>query len=627
MSIRGKIKRKIKKLLGFRKVKTTNTIQNELKDKLYPVLSSQQKERLNKALKFSFTGDLILLRDMIETAWDESRQVYDFTPMFQYVKPIWEGSDLAMGVFEGVMAGEEISYSTSNFVDGIPLRLNFPDTYAEAIKEAGMDVVTLANNHLFDCGEKGLMRTLDVLDKKRLKHVGAYRTVAEKSEACFVTVKGLKIAILPFTYCPNNVTEEFFIQEPTSRYTHGLVPQNSPFFERIKENVILQLENAKKQNPDMIIALPHMGTQFSEKPDEMQIFWSRFLAQNGADIVFGCHSHHIQPIEWIDNDNKKKSLIVYCPGNFINSYTNRDGDLSMIINAYIDPDTKEIFAAGTIPIYASTNDKGQFVGVPFYTLVSSFNAKKKNISFREYKHISDLHLQFSKIVLKENVTIDQCQLEYYIFEQGGYFRNEVPNIDESSNSILYSLIAKANCVCFIGDAITEGTKNGGYGWFEPLMACFPQKSYIKFASGGKTSQYFVEHLDCFNNNGSDLYVMAIGCNDIRYRDPSVCAMDSMKFVENLDKIAQSIIKKNPQAQMVFVAPWWSAPFDPYCSVTFAEKKKLYAEYIDALEKLCQIKGFTYVNPNPYIGRITSNYRKTDMLKDYIHPDANNGIRL
>ena len=69
--------------------------------------------------------------------------------MFKYTKEHLQGNNLSIGIFEGPMAGGgEIKYSTSNYEDGIPLYLNFPDEFAETIKNSGINYVSTANNHL-----------------------------------------------------------------------------------------------------------------------------------------------------------------------------------------------------------------------------------------------------------------------------------------------------------------------------------------------------------------------------------------------------------------------------------------------------------------------------------------------
>ena len=74
---------------------------NESIDVIYTIITSEQESAIADSVKISFTGDLILLRDMVENRYDEETGTYDFEPMFSDVSDYWKNSDLAIGVFEG----------------------------------------------------------------------------------------------------------------------------------------------------------------------------------------------------------------------------------------------------------------------------------------------------------------------------------------------------------------------------------------------------------------------------------------------------------------------------------------------------------------------------------------------
>ena len=167
---------------------------------LHPVLASGEQAALQRAIRLSFCGDLILLRDAAENGCNETTGEYDFSPMFKEVEEYWKSADLAVGVFEGPMAGADRGYSSSIVVDRIPLHLNYPDCFAQNIKDAGIGLVTTANNHLMDMGAEGALRTLDVLDRVGLDHLGSYRNQEEHDAVKVRTVRGKRIAFLAYTY-------------------------------------------------------------------------------------------------------------------------------------------------------------------------------------------------------------------------------------------------------------------------------------------------------------------------------------------------------------------------------------------------------------------------------------------
>ena len=71
------------------------------------------------------------------------------------------------------------------------MALNFPDEFAEALKKAGINLVTTANNHLLDKHLDGALRTIDILDKYNITHVGSYRNKKEKEKIKIIDVKGI----------------------------------------------------------------------------------------------------------------------------------------------------------------------------------------------------------------------------------------------------------------------------------------------------------------------------------------------------------------------------------------------------------------------------------------------------
>lgn len=628
MRLLSKILRKFKKVVKriFKHESAVNltSMKNNVFPIVHDIITDDQICKLKESIRISFIGDLILLRDMIQTAWDSNKNSYDFHHMFLEVQDILQKSNLSIGVLEGPLAGSMYSYSTSTFVDNIPIRLNFPDSFATAIKEAGVDVVSLANNHLYDCEKEGLIRTIHVLDEIGLNHVGGYKNFKEKTTIFCCNVGNIKIAIIAFTYSPNGVSDDFFYNEDTKDLTYGLVSHDSLYIEQCKKDIKENISRAKECDPNIIIAMPHLGTQFSSQPDAMQNFWVNLLVDEGVHIILGCHAHHVQPIKWVQSKSGQMSLVVYCPGNFVNSYLGCSGDLSMLVNVYLSTDRKQPIAAGCVPLYAYADDKKRYRAIPFYKLLSSSN--NYILSHNEFKHVSELHNLFSSVVFGHESSIDQIQTEYFLFKDKGYVRNKVATIELDKDNKFVNLIQKSESICFIGDSITDGTMNGGYGWYEPIVASF-KKKIAKIANGGATSKSIINSILQQEDLCYELFIVAIGCNDIRYRDNARCAMDAIEYVKHIDEISRILKSHNKNVNMIFISPWESADFDPHCSISIEEKEKLYEEYNNQLKIWCLENHVYYVNPNPYIREQTYNFKNTIMLKDHIHPNAYEGIQL
>ena len=610
----------------------TKTSPVVIQDPIYPVITVEQQQAVKGAVKISFSGDLILLRDMIERAYNKDEDTYDFDEMFEHVKEYWAENDLNIAVFEGPMAGADNGYSTSCFDDGLPLYLNFPDSFGTAVKRAGIGFVTTANNHLLDQGIDGYLRTLDVLDSIHLDHSGSYRNRAEHDRPKVLQVKGLRIGVLTYTYGSNHYEDDFFFEPENEHITSCVMPKKSKYFKACQEQVIEDFKRLKSQNPDIIIVLPHMGEQFLHAPDEDQLAWSELFVAQGADIIFSDHCHAVQPIEWRKNKSGKNVLIAHCPGNFVNSYIGYDGDASMIVEAYLNPTTGEPFAASCIPLYSYCQQKyGSYRALPLFKAIKE-DSLYSHLSTADYKRISVIHKLITKTALGVQLSIDQLQQRYYTFAAEGYVRNPAPAMEwkqEYAGSKLVQLMQAAKKICFVGDSITEGTKNRGYGWFEPLVAMLDMKNVSRWAMGAKASTFFVENCEQIAKENADLYVLGIGCNDIRYRDAAVCAMDAEQFIANIDKLVKTLRQVTLDTSIVMISPWLSFEPDRFCQATKAEKQKLYEEYAAALEHYCIKEGCLYINPNPYIRQAIhdDHMYRAKYLRDHIHPNADQGIQL
>lgn len=613
--------------------KTTPAAKNNSSNAMHKVMTSEQKSALKDAVSISFVGDLILLQDQVKNAYSDSSGEYQFSSMFQYASKYLKEADLAIGIFEGPTAGEEDGYSTSNYDDGLPLYLNYPDSFARAVKDAGIDLVSTANNHLLDKGEEGAARTLDILDEVGLLHVGSYRNDTEKNSVMIIEKEGVRIAVLAYTFGSNGYTEEYFLRENTS-LTSILVEPTSGYFNEVKAKVLSDFKRIEDMEnpPDLIAVLPHMGTQFIHDTDTYQDTWNDIFIKAGADIILGDHSHAVQPIEFRvatnDKGKEKRSIIVNSPGNFANSYVEKDGDATSIVEVYIDPETKEIICAGVIPMYTQSPVNGNYRALPIYSILNE-PVLQKEISIYEMGRVAEVQAIVSSIMLRTKLTLDQAQERYHLFPEG-YVRQPIEAIeitDEMKATDLYKLFSESETICFVGDSITAGSENGGYGWYEPLMAAFSDRIVYKEAWGSATTLTLLENAESIAEHCADLYVIAIGTNDVRYRNKKTCAMDKGSYVENIDKLIVKIQSKNPNANFVLISPWLALDNDPYTVISVEKRDLMLAEYGETLAVYCKEKGYSFINPNPAIDEVLLKYAPSDFLIDHIHPNANAGIAL
>ena len=227
---------------------------------------------------------------------------YSFEECFASIVPYVEAADYAVVNLETPLGGAPYS--------GYPM-FCAPDSYSEALKKAGFDLMLTANNHALDKRDKGVKRTLDVLDEQGLDHVGTYRNKADREKALplIKDINGFKIAFLNYTYG-----------------TNGIKVQNDVVVDYIdKAKIKKDIADARAAGAEVICACMHWGVEYVLLPNTSQKEMANFLTEQGVDIIFGGHPHVIQPMEirWSEPHNKKVFLI-YSLGNLISNMTTKD---------------------------------------------------------------------------------------------------------------------------------------------------------------------------------------------------------------------------------------------------------------------------------------------------------------
>lgn len=574
------------------------------------------------AVRISYVGDLIMLKDQVIAAKNNITGKYEFDEMFKYTSSHFKKSDLSIGVYEGPSAGNKTSFSTSNYGDGIPLYLNYPDEFAESVKKAGINLVTTANNHLMDKNIEGALRTIDILKKYNITHTGSYK-YNEKKNLLILDIKGIKFSILSYTSIVNNWNLENLYEKYS--YITNIIPfDNNKYYKDIYKLVKNDFKRAKESNSDYIMVLVHMGTEFNHETDDFQKKWNKIFSDLGADFILGDHAHAIEPLEILG-----KTFIVNCPGNFANSYIKNNGDATSIVDLYFDKQTKKFLGSSIVPMYTQEYKPKYFRALPIFHIFND----SLSITEKEKIRISDVQKLITKVMLGKEIPISNIK-ENYFFINGSYIdiinsETKLKKIikEKYINKEIYKMIDNSYSITFIGDSITEGTKNNYHPWYEPLIYYFKNKKIINISKGSYTTLLIIKNFK-YNiiKSKSDLYIIAIGTNDIRYRDPNICSMTKEEYIKNINKIVNFANLDNKKAKFILISPWLSSQNDNASKLNNTFKIKFFEEYSSILNNYCIKNNYLFINPNPYIfNKIKKNITK--YLLDEIHPNENEGIEL
>jgi predicted Fe-Mo cluster-binding NifX family protein len=260
-----------------------------------PTLAQQQSE-INSTIVF--TGDIMLARSIGEGI----KQGHN---PFTAVQSKLDQYDLRVANLETTVADPAIAHKAP----GKLYAFNAPLQSIATLKQAGIDVVNLANNHTGDYGKPATADMLQRLNKAEIRIAGAGGNTAEAFSPLIINLPQnipaqspenaqIKVALIAF----NDIETAYTNSTPTS--------PGSAYFD---ESLLLQsIQQARQQQTDVIFALPHWGVEYSPQPSAHQRSMAQWLIDNGVDMVIGNHPHVIQPIE-----EHKGKYIVYSLGNFV----------------------------------------------------------------------------------------------------------------------------------------------------------------------------------------------------------------------------------------------------------------------------------------------------------------------
>jgi len=243
-------------------------------------------------------GDLMLARDIV-TLMDRYGAIYPF----ENVAPILSDADITVANLEGTFT-EGGTPADKKYVFRTPPR------DAAGLATAGIDVVSLANNHTLDFGPGGLRDTIATLDTVGIAHSGAGENDAAARRPAILEVRGLRVAFLCYAATPDAVAAALGVDG----VAWGTV-------DTISEDVRRAVEQA-----DLVVVSLHAGNEYADEPSDTQRPLAQAALDAGATLVLGHHPHVLQRWERLG-----PSFIAYSLGNFV--FDLDEDDLAQLVPA------------------------------------------------------------------------------------------------------------------------------------------------------------------------------------------------------------------------------------------------------------------------------------------------------
>lgn len=286
-----------------------------LQDKYNNITSSKTRELIpmkNNEVTLSFIGDVSLADNWyIMPKYDERGQKIYGILSPEVVNTI-KSADIGIANNEFTISNRGTKMPKKYYTfRGSPNRLSI-------YEEMGINLLTLANNHIYDFGEIAFNDSIDALNQYNIPYIGAGKNIEEAKAPFYYIVNGYKIAFVNATRA-----EKFILTPEATQTTGGVLRCYDP------TTFINVISEAKKQS-DFVIALIHWGKEDSSQLEQVQIDTSRQYIDAGADLIVGTHAHTLQGIDFYNN-----KAIIYNLGDFIFNNETKD---TAIFTLKIDDD-------------------------------------------------------------------------------------------------------------------------------------------------------------------------------------------------------------------------------------------------------------------------------------------------
>ena len=354
--------------------------------------TEQEKENKNiekENIKNTTSTSLIMVGDNLihSSIYEEANrnanyEGYDFKPMYKMIKSIVSNYDIAYYNQETIIGGSEIGLSSYP-------AFNSPYEVADAMIDAGFNLVSLATNHTLDRGKQAVLNSRNYWNsKENVLAVGSYSSQEEKNKIDIRESNGITYTMLNYTYGTNGIN----VQEDENYLVNiwpmnGNNPEKDIEYQNYKQQVLEDIKRVRDKVDVLLVAM-HWGIEYQNMPNAYQKDAAKFLSDNGVDIIVGTHPHVIEPIDYINN-----TLVIYSLVNFASAHevVNMDNRVGLMTSLEIGKDLKtnkitiKNLENELLYMYY-TNEYKDFLIVPFSKIDNSYLNNYQEV-YEKYKNI------------------------------------------------------------------------------------------------------------------------------------------------------------------------------------------------------------------------------------------------
>ena len=310
-------------------------------------------------IQMSAVGDILCSQEMLDDAYNEQTKTYNFSHMFNKVSGFINEADIVMGTMEtGITNSKE--YNSQNA----------PKEFAKAVKDSGVNLVTIAHNHSLDNGVAGLSETQENLEELGYSVIGSKIETANSVE--IKEVKNTKIAFLTYTCLMDNEQEKNKKElECVSIYSE----------KKAKEDI----KYAKEKGAEYICVMMHCGDAITDTVNDEQKEIADFLVENDVDLILGSHPSVVQPMEVRKNKDGDNVFIAYSIGTYISTLSSEDARVELVLNIELRKSGIDgkitLNKVNYTPIYMldnGTEEENRFELIDMKETVTSYSDEKED---------------------------------------------------------------------------------------------------------------------------------------------------------------------------------------------------------------------------------------------------------
>ena len=346
-----------------------------------------------------FVGDISLDQGALERF--RTGESYDFSPLFRRIIPRLADADLTVGNLEGNIADSA----------GAVTDHNYPPELLDALYAAGFDILQTANSYSIQNGISGLAATKAAIAKAGMDALGTWSSEEDRLEngVLIRDVNGIRIAFLAFTKGMNNLR----LPSGVDYCVNLLYTDYDTNYSKVaRSSISAAVEEAKTQNPDLIVALVHWGSEYDRDVADTQESIAKLLFDSGVNLIVGSHSHYVGPMKLNSRviSPFKGSFIAYSLGDFVSMADVTSARSGCVLSVTILKDGNGIRITGLeyAPTFSAAPSEG--LDITDYEVLDSLSA----ISFYEsgyYDRVSEK--LYDQLVTAVEKMKDQTGLSEY----------------------------------------------------------------------------------------------------------------------------------------------------------------------------------------------------------------------